>query len=211
MARRRRSRLYACRRCARVLGVGVLHGQAGPCLHHTACSRVAGKSLLGCRCRKAAARATVLAHAVQCEKSGSITSKAGILLQEAMETCLIQAHRQLEAEAQRRRAIQRDLRFLRDSESLQRWERTRAAAAGAVQGLEAALPKQQARLHKLRKHAQRAAQPPVKEEPALGDSVELLLQVKQEPARVDGVRRPLQASWLPSLVPADTVPQQSTC
>lgn len=152
----------------------------------------------------------MLAHAVQCEKSGSITSKAGILLQEAMETCLIQAHRQLEAEAQRRRAIQRDLRFLRDSESLQRWERTRAAAAGAVQGLEAALPKQQARLHKLRKHAQRAAQPPVKEEPAPADSVELLLQVKQEPARVDGVRS-LQASWLPSLVPADTVAQQSTC
>lgn len=86
-------------------------------------------------------------------------------LQEAMEACLIRAHQQLQAEAQRRQAIQHDLRFLRDSEALKQWERRRTAAAGTVQSLQADLAKLEARLQKLRAQAQRAAVHAVKPEP----------------------------------------------
>lgn len=88
-----------------------------------------------------------------------------LALQEAMEACLIHAHQKLQAEARRRQAIQRDLRFLRDSDALKQWEASRASAASTARSLQADLAKLEARLQKLRAQARRAAAHAVQPEP----------------------------------------------
>ena len=79
------------------------------------------------------------------------TVTQGLLLQADMERCLIKAHEQLQAEAQRRRAQHHDLRFLRNSKRMREWERRKAGAARDVRRLETALPKLHQQLLKLRR------------------------------------------------------------
>eukprot|EP00892_Ulva_mutabilis_P012185 jgi/Ulvmu1/9339/UM050_0089.1 len=107
------------------------------------------------------------------------------MAQADMEQCLIDSFRRLESEAQRRQAMQRDLRFLRASPSLQRWEQRKAVAAAAVNSLEGAIAKLQKQLRKLQARAKRAALPAVKQEAAAGNAAAVRESgVKEEPAGI---------------------------